>query len=307
MGLFDFLKKKKTAPPIGEDVESPPGSIGAVEMVNGISISHTVEEALSYGDKERIMVERMTAQDMLQFTDMPYNLNCGLQKVNDPKSHAYAYMELNGSNIDIAKLELQKLNIVIDYAKKIIPAIPKWARIDTDKIAFYNYSSSYGYSKLICTPYTFTGKISKFPLSLLFISFQPKDSLGYSVNGEIKYFADGKIASATVNCWHRKSWEQAGDGWQYFFYDNDGNLTMREILSTVKPDKYGMPGPIYKCPALLQEEKEREKKQKEYDWLQKNLPDLCPKSLSGYTRMKNANSKNYQKIVEAARQLGKEL
>lgn len=42
----------------------------------------------------------------------------------------------------------------------------------------------------------------------------------------------------------------------------------------------------------------------EYLWLCQNLPDLAPKSLSGYTRMKNSKSKNYQKIVSAAEEAG---
>lgn len=45
----------------------------------------------------------------------------------------------------------------------------------------------------------------------------------------------------------------------------------------------------------------------EYYWLQEHLPELCPKSLSGYSRMKNTNSKNYQKLVVAAKKLGKQL
>lgn len=59
---------------------------------------------------------------------------------------------------------------------------------------------------------------------------------------------------------------------------------------------------------------EREKKayqseiaQQEYFWIQEHLPDLCPKSISGYSRMKKSNSKNYQKIVSEAMKLGKKL
>lgn len=46
---------------------------------------------------------------------------------------------------------------------------------------------------------------------------------------------------------------------------------------------------------------------KTFQWLQKNLPAISPKSLSGFRRMRTANSKNYQKIVEEARKLGKEI
>lgn len=46
---------------------------------------------------------------------------------------------------------------------------------------------------------------------------------------------------------------------------------------------------------------------KEFSWLQTHLPTLCPKSLSGYVRMKNSNSKSYQKLVSEAAKLGKNL
>lgn len=45
----------------------------------------------------------------------------------------------------------------------------------------------------------------------------------------------------------------------------------------------------------------------EFFWIQENLPELCPKSLSGYSRMKNANSRAYQIIVEEAAKKGKTL
>lgn len=48
----------------------------------------------------------------------------------------------------------------------------------------------------------------------------------------------------------------------------------------------------------------RKKNSEDYDWLWEFLPELCPKSLSGYSRMKNSNSKNYQKIVAEAAKRG---
>lgn len=42
----------------------------------------------------------------------------------------------------------------------------------------------------------------------------------------------------------------------------------------------------------------------EYDWLWENLEEYCPKSVSSYSRMKNSNSANFQKIVAAAKEKG---
>lgn len=58
---------------------------------------------------------------------------------------------------------------------------------------------------------------------------------------------------------------------------------------------------------MIEREFQRGLKKREYKWVQNNLPDICPKSFSGYMRMKNANSKNYQKIVAAAKELGRDI
>ena len=54
-------------------------------------------------------------------------------------------------------------------------------------------------------------------------------------------------------------------------------------------------------------ELKEEVESKEFQWLQSNLPDICPKSLTGYRRMKKQNTKNYQKIVDEAQKLGYEI
>lgn len=60
-------------------------------------------------------------------------------------------------------------------------------------------------------------------------------------------------------------------------------------------------------------EEERQKKilkrrnEIEYSWICENLPDIAPKSLSGYSRMKNSNSANYQKILSLMKEKGFEI
>lgn len=47
-----------------------------------------------------------------------------------------------------------------------------------------------------------------------------------------------------------------------------------------------------------EEERLRKKNlRREYYFLQEHYPDICPKSISGYSRMKNSNSKAYQNIL----------
>ena len=55
---------------------------------------------------------------------------------------------------------------------------------------------------------------------------------------------------------------------------------------------------------MIETEAKRGREAREFSWIQENLPDLCPKSLAGYRRMKSNNSKNYQKIMVAAEQKG---
>ena len=45
----------------------------------------------------------------------------------------------------------------------------------------------------------------------------------------------------------------------------------------------------------------------EYDWLFEHLPEIAPKSLSGYVRMKNSKSNNFMKLVEKAKESGYEI
>ena len=47
--------------------------------------------------------------------------------------------------------------------------------------------------------------------------------------------------------------------------------------------------------------------EKEYFWILKHLPRIAPKSLNGYSRMKNSNSKNFQKIRKMAMEKGLEF
>ncbi len=55
---------------------------------------------------------------------------------------------------------------------------------------------------------------------------------------------------------------------------------------------------------MIEIEAQRGAAKRDYKWLEENLSELCPKSFSGYMRMKSSNTKNYQKIVTEAAKLG---
>lgn len=58
---------------------------------------------------------------------------------------------------------------------------------------------------------------------------------------------------------------------------------------------------------MIEREAKRGTEKREYKWIQENLPEICPKSFSGYKRMKNSNTKNFQKIVAEANRLGRNI
>lgn len=51
----------------------------------------------------------------------------------------------------------------------------------------------------------------------------------------------------------------------------------------------------------------RGEEKRKYKWIQDNLPELCPKSYSGFRRMKVQNTKNFQRLAVAAQEKGMEI
>lgn len=263
------------------------------------------DNKLSYVEKERIMVQRVKTEDMLQFTEIQYDLNCPIHKFMKESGHPFAYMDLNSHNRKIAKNHLEQLNEIIDYHRNFIPLLTKRFRIDISVIAFHQYSKSYGYTRLMCTPYTFAGNVSKIPLTLHFMTRLDKTS--YQVSGTIFYEVDGCIQKAEAHIWFRDNMENPATGWSFYFSNIDGELILEQAKTTLQPDQYGLATAVYKCQSLIEYEQEKDRDIQSFQWLQKNLPSKCPKSFSGYRRMKTQNTKNYQNLIAEAAKLGKTI
>lgn len=58
---------------------------------------------------------------------------------------------------------------------------------------------------------------------------------------------------------------------------------------------------------VVEDELVRTNRRREYEFIRKELPDLCPKSQSAYTRAKGANSAKYQQIQAAVMARGLSL
>lgn len=222
MGIFDLLKKSSTTKSVAS---------GAVRN-------------LSFADKERVMVERVTTADMLQFTMLPYDLNCPVHKFIEEGGHPFAYMNLNKTNQAIAKEELIKINNHIFQFQKRIPLLTPDISLRIDKIVFKKYSPYHGYTRLICTPYTFTGKIAKYPLSLSFMT--KLEGCPYEATGDLFYGRNGNVQKATVNIMYTiEDWKGPWLIWQFTFKTVDQALIISQAKTNLKPDGYGLPGIVY--------------------------------------------------------------
>ena len=58
---------------------------------------------------------------------------------------------------------------------------------------------------------------------------------------------------------------------------------------------------------LIEYEVQRGIDSRNFLWIKEHIPDKCPKSLSGYRRMKTQNTKNFQVLKQLASELGREL
>lgn len=54
-------------------------------------------------------------------------------------------------------------------------------------------------------------------------------------------------------------------------------------------------------------EAQKKREEQDFHWLCMNFPDKCPKSVTGYRRMKTQNTKNYQTLKTLAAELGREI
>lgn len=268
MGLFDFLKKKATQPIVS------PSNI----------------QKLTHADKERIMVSRITTEDMRRINAIPYIWNTDVKKFVAPQSHPFAYIDLIGPNIDIAKQELEKMNSIIASCATLSAAISKRISIPVNKIVF-TPQKHYGHTRLMCTPYTVDGTPAQYPVSLSFMTDLSNDTI--STHGDLFYGRDGTVQRAEVFCW------RSNGSHFYYFSSVDGCLVLERF------ERDGVV--VYKAPHILAKEAARAQEEIDFAWLQANLPDKCPKSISSFRRMKTQNTKNYQALKQLAAELGREV
>lgn len=203
---------------------------------------------MTLAEKEQIMVKRVLAKDMAQFPEIPYQLNSPIKKVLAKNAHPFAYIDLNQYNQDIAKREISMVNRILLDAIPHIPLLSKKFLIKVEELAFQKYSPGYGYTRIMCTPYTFSGKIAKYPLFLSFMS--RADRRSYFTHGELYYGKNGKVLKGSVVVNRESIPFKNSVMWDFSFKTVQNILTLAEAKSSLRPDKYGRPTTVYKLDSL---------------------------------------------------------
>ncbi len=167
---------------------------------------HTKEQEERYAEykrkeeKRNAQIETFVKEDMLQFQDIPFLWNKDLWHSNNK-----AWMQLSWKDAESALDYIDQVSrIVSDTCKAIDFFMPqiRMDEIDFDyPVPFFQNSLPNTY--LECTPYTPTGKISKYPAVLHFASSRIERVGNHKYQsrpymGVIKIMVDGQIGSASV-------------------------------------------------------------------------------------------------------------
>ena len=242
---------------------------------------------LTYAEKELLAVQRTTQEDVYQLTGFPYLWNRPIEKFISPNGHPFVYMDIVGENLAVAKSEIARMNTRIEQDKKLSPALKKLSCIPIDEVVFQRNSEA-GYSRLMLSPVTYNGKPSKYPVSLFFMS----DPWNDNCSGTIFYGQDGTIQKAEIFI---------GYGSYSLHYETlDGDFTLSRVENIYRET-------IYKGKHLIERDHILAKTEADYTWLQSNLPENCPGSLTSYRRMRTQNTSSFRALKELAAEKGRAL
>jgi hypothetical protein len=143
-------------------------------------------------------------EDMYQFIDIPFEWHW---VINLNHANGIAWFQLNKNNQYVALQYIDYINNMIIDAKSYIKKINNF-EMCTEEIDFDYpipmYLDSMTNTRVECTPYTKTGKISKYPVTLCFASSKLVTlNNGYKYQehpyrGLIKIMQDGNIGSANI-------------------------------------------------------------------------------------------------------------
>ena len=174
------------------------------------------ETAVSHDWRQRASRQLLRMQD---FPNLPYDF------LDMPFTNVYQHEVylLNGDNLQQAKNDVLAMNPLIAGAGKIVNELSDTQinHVHFMPTARNKYNDGViDYTNLILSPYTETGKASKFPLSLYFHTSPPRVYIeSYNIEelfaeearykmrtdifGEIFYLQSGTIGKSKIIIWHR--------------------------------------------------------------------------------------------------------
>lgn len=131
---------------------------------------------------------------------IPYAIDEEICTFDGTSPNVSVFMRMSQSNQSVLKSALHEMNALLSNANSLAPRVPEDIRIPISEIAFdyetvnTQYKQSLPYSYIMLHPLTATGKIKKYPISVLYSTRKNKD--GEYVQGDISYLKDGTIGSA---------------------------------------------------------------------------------------------------------------
>lgn len=220
---LEELGETETAKHLSEWVDE---NILTAEQEVPLILSGELNKELSFVHKEIIVVKKTTLDAMRNFSNLPYDFNMPIKQDIEEGVHPSANMDLDENNQKIAIKDLEKLNNIIDENKNRIKRFHANVKIPIAEIIFKPHKPGYGYSHIVCTPYTPTGRISKHPMYLFFTT--PLEYGEDETHGRIYYGKNGLISKADVCIWKRKA------GFAFSFKTVEGSLILSQAQSTLK-------------------------------------------------------------------------
>lgn len=260
--------------------------------VNGNSSTGRVEYYLrgqcfakhwNKGDTDLAIACLKKAQELMYISDMIWKRSDFLRLVD--------YLHRVGRHHE-ADIELERIDAFFEkqdiHLDRNLRGLSSAEYLETDLVEVYTYSPYCGEcAKYINRIYSISGKDKRFPLF-------PKE---FSAKGPGHNLACLNLSPFTY-----------GVSEPTFKCKNIIKYSNRPFADERTQEEIER----YNTWLFMMEDEEAKRKREEqcrleYYWIQEHLPELCPKSLSGYSRMKKSNSKNYQKLLEESAKLGKNL
>lgn len=146
-------------------------------------------------EKRKNQCDNFTIDDMYQFTGIPFGWNWVVELNH---TDGVAWFMLNINNQQVALHYISQLNEIIIDSHEYVDQVSGVA-IDLCNIDFGlpipMRRNSMASTRVECYPYTKTGKVSKYPVKLV---FRNKPGSNEAVYGEVMILEDGNIGSAKV-------------------------------------------------------------------------------------------------------------